>query len=74
METTTIKDKETDHELKQSPCVLDSSGAIAALKRAAIKARRRAIEVSGSVPIYRDGKIVHVTEVPELYEEETDRV
>ncbi len=52
----------------------DFVGAEAALKRAAIKARRRAIEVSGSVAIYRDGKIVHVTEVPDLYEEETDRV
>lgn len=49
-------------------------GAEAALKRAAIKARRRAIETSGSVAIFEDGKIVHVTEVPDLYEEETDRV
>ncbi len=74
METTTIKDKETDHEQKQRPRDPDFVGAEAALKRAAIKARRRAIEVSGSVAIYRDGKIVHVTEVPDLNEEETDRV
>ena len=53
---------------------LHSAGIMAALKRAAIKAQRRAIEVSGSVAIYRDGKIIHVTEVPDLYEEETDRV
>ena len=52
----------------------DFVGAEAALKRAAIKARRRAIETSGSVAIFRDGKIVHVTEVPELNEGETDRV
>ena len=49
-------------------------GAEAALKRAAIKARKRAIETSGSVAIFEDGKIVHVTEVPELNEGETERV
>ena len=48
----------------------DFVGAEAALKRAAIKARRRAIETSGSVAIYRDGKIVHVKEVPGLYDDE----
>ena len=50
----------------------DFVGAEAALKRAAIKARRRAIETSGSVAIYRDGKIVHVKEVPGLYDDESD--
>lgn len=48
----------------------DFVGAEAALKRAAMKARRRAIETSGSVAIYRDGKIVHVKEVPGLYDDE----
>ena len=48
-------------------------GAEAALRRAAIKAQRRAIETSGSYAIYKDGKIVHVTEVPGLYEDESER-
>lgn len=44
-------------------------GALAALKRAAIKAQRRAIETSGSYAVYRDGKIVHVTEILGLHED-----
>ena len=38
-------------------------GAEDALRRAAIKARKRAIETTGSVPTWRDGKIVYDTEV-----------
>ncbi len=38
-------------------------GAEAALRRAAVKARKRAIETTGSVPTWRDGKIVYDTEV-----------
>lgn len=34
----------------------------AALRRAAVKARKRAIETTGSVPTWRDGKIVYDTE------------
>ena len=41
----------------------DSEGALAALRRAAAVARRRAIETSGYVAIVRDGKIVHETNV-----------
>lgn len=41
----------------------DSLAALAALRRAAVKARRRAIETTGSVPTWRDGKIVYETEV-----------
>lgn len=37
--------------------------ALIAMRRAAIKARRRAIETTGSVPTWRDGKIVYDTEV-----------
>ena len=40
----------------------DFDGADAAMRRAAIKARRRAIETTGSVAVYRDGKIVYETE------------
>ena len=39
------------------------AGMDAALRRAAIKARRRAIETTGSVPTWRDGKLVYDTEV-----------
>ena len=39
------------------------AGMDAAMRRAAIKARRRAIETTGSVPTWRDGKIVYDTEV-----------
>lgn len=41
----------------------DSIGAEAALRRAAIKARREAIEKLGYVVTWRDGKIVYDTEV-----------
>ena len=39
------------------------AGLGAAIKRAAIDARRRAIETTGSVPTWGDGKIVYDTEV-----------
>ena len=41
----------------------DTLAALAALRRAAVKARRRAIETTGSVPTWRDGNIVYETEV-----------
>ena len=37
--------------------------ALIAMRRAAIKARRRAIETTGSVPTWRNGKIVYDTKV-----------
>ena len=39
------------------------AGVDAAMRRAAIKARRRAIETTGSVPTWRNGKLVYDTEV-----------
>lgn len=41
----------------------DTLAALAALRRAAVKARRESIEATGSVPTWRDGKIVYETEV-----------
>lgn len=41
----------------------DFIGAEKALRRAAVKARKRAIETTGAVPTWRDGKIVYDTEV-----------
>ncbi|MXY45592.1 MAG: hypothetical protein F4Y44_01150 [Chloroflexi bacterium] len=40
-----------------------NAGMDTAMRRAAIKARKRAIETTGSVPTWRDGKIVYDTEV-----------
>jgi len=41
------------------PQELDLAGVEAAMRRAAEVARHRAINTSGSVAIYRNGKIVH---------------
>ena len=50
-------------KLQKRPRSADSIGAEAAMRRAAIKARKRAIKTTGSVPTWRDGKIVYETEV-----------
>lgn len=50
-------------KLKKRPRSTESIGAEAAMRRAALKARKRAIETTGSVPTWRDGKIVYETEV-----------
>ena len=42
--------------------VSDQSGALAAMRRAAKKARQRAIDNDGYVETWRDGKIVRDTE------------
>ena len=52
-----------DKKATKRPRSKDFIGAEAALRRAAVKARRRAIETTGSVPTWRDGKIVYDTEV-----------
>ena len=44
----------------QMPINADNAAALAALRRAAVVARRRALTVSGYVLIGRDGKIVRV--------------
>ena len=46
----------------QGPMDPDFSGAEIALRRAAKKARRRAIETTGSFPVYQDGKVVYYNE------------
>ena len=48
---------------EQSPEPDHADLALIAMRRAAVKARRRAIETTGSVPTWRDGKIVYDTEV-----------
>ena len=42
--------------------ITDKSGALAAMRRAAKKARQRAIDDEGYVATWRDGKIVYDTE------------
>jgi len=61
-ETGLLEDRTTQNWMSQEPSA-DSLAALAALRRAAVKARRRAIEATGSVPTWRDGKIVYETEV-----------
>ena len=55
-------DRATQKQISQE-LTADSLAALAALRRAAIKARRQSIEATGSVATWRDGKIVHDTEV-----------
>ena len=51
-----------DQQLERQPISPFSDGALAALKRAAKKARRRAIALDGYVATWRDGKIEYDTE------------
>ena len=51
----------------EEPMNADNAGALAALRRASIKARRRALEVSGSVLIRKDGKIVYESDPAVLF-------
>ena len=51
---------------------IDNAGAMAALRRASIKARRRALRVSGSVPMWRDGKVVHESDPKVLFPDGMD--
>ena len=64
--------EQTDHKRTKRPRDPDFIGAEAALRRAGVKARQRAIETSGSYAVYRDGEIVHVTEIPGLYDDEPE--
>ncbi len=47
----------------------DMVGAEAAMLRAAIKARKRALATTGSYPMFKDGQIVYMTDMGELGEE-----
>ena len=58
-----------DHidEMGQEPMNADNAGALAALRRAAVNARRRALAVSGYVLIGKDGKIVRESDPAILF-------
>ena len=62
---TTKQSKTTEQPATQVPTPEPDHAELAliAMRRAAIKARRRAIETTGSVPTWRDGKIEYDTEV-----------
>ena len=55
-------DQTTQKRTSQEPTE-DTLAALAAMRRAAVKARRRAIDTTGSVPVWKDGKVVYETEV-----------
>jgi hypothetical protein len=50
------------------------AGAEAAMHRAAIKARHRALQTTGSYPIWENGEIVYVTEIVGYSDEEIREV
>lgn len=52
----TTQEKHDGHQPMKSQDA-DFIGALAALRRAAVKARRRAFETTGSVAIVTDGKV-----------------
>ena len=51
-----------DSQQTEGQEIPDESGALAAMRRAAKKARQRAIDDEGYVATWRDGKIVYDTE------------
>ena len=69
-----IAERQESHEPDDRPLDPDFDGALAALKRAATKARRRAIETSGYVAVLRDGKVVWDDTLPELETEDAEGV
>ena len=65
-------DSHSNIDLTPKPLDPDRVGADAAMLRAARKAQRRALETTGSFPVWRDGKIVYRTELPELGDENAE--
>ena len=55
-----------DRQVRHS---IGSDAALAALRRASDIARRRALETTGSVAIFRDGEIVYETDPKALFSE-----
>ena len=59
-------------EKGQEPMNADNAAALAALRRAAVIARRRALAVSGYVLIGKDGKIVRESDPAVLFPDGMD--
>ena len=57
-----MKYRNNESESRNDPTDPYTDGALDALKRAAVNARRRNIALLGSVVTWRDGKIVYDTE------------
>jgi hypothetical protein len=51
-----------------------TAGALAALRRAAIKAQHRALQTTGSFPVWKDGEVVYETEIVGFSDEEIKEV
>ena len=64
--------EERDREAPADREDIDNAGALAALRRASIKARLRALEVSGSVVMYRDGNVVYESDPEVLFPDGMD--
>lgn len=64
----TTQEQHDEHHLTKSQDT-DFIGALAALRRAAVKARRRAFETTGSVAIVKDGTVVWQKENGALLDE-----
>ena len=54
-------------DMGQEPMNADNAAALAALRRAAVKARRRALQVSGSVLIRKNGEFVYESDPSVLF-------
>ena len=59
---------------KGQPLYPTAAAGLAALRRAAIKARHRALQTTGSYPIWENGEIVYVTEIVGFSDEEIREV
>ena len=57
------------YEQGQEPMNADNAAALAALRRAAIKARRHTLALNGSVLIRKDGKYVYESDPAVLFPE-----
>ena len=66
------KRKRNDGDGPTVPRDIDNAGALAALRRASIKARRRALEVTGSVPMWRNGEVVYESNPEVLFPDGMD--
>lgn len=62
-------DKPEPAQERQGQHSIGSDAALAALRRASDIARRRALETTGSVAIFRDGEIVYETDPNVLFSE-----
>ncbi len=66
------KRNRNDGDGPKAPRDIDNAGALAALRRASIKARRRALEVTGSVPMWRNGEVVYESNPKVLFPDGMD--